>query len=75
MRPAIGPPMMLAGIETAKQILEGRQQAWVDLRDDASQARHAQRALRRPVTAIAAALVLFLASMSGAMLWRAHGLR
>lgn len=57
---------------TARAVAAGDALLWVNLRRDDLALRDALRAVRTPLTLAAAAVVLCLVSLCGAMLWRAH---
>jgi hypothetical protein len=53
-------------------VLDGKVIPWIDLRRDALAVRDPFRQVRTPLTLAAAAIVLCLISLCGAMLWRAN---
>jgi hypothetical protein len=64
------PDLMTAAALASSAVLGGKVTPWVDLRREGLAARDPLRAVRAPLTAAVAAVVLFLLCASAAMIWR-----
>jgi hypothetical protein len=62
----------VAAASLAGSILDGKVEPWIDLRRDALAVRDPFRQVRTPLTFAAAAVVLLVACLCGAMVWRAN---
>jgi hypothetical protein len=62
----------VAAATLAGSILDGKLIPWIDLRRDALAVRDSLRQVRTPLTCAAAAVVLCMLCLCGAMLWRAN---
>ncbi len=68
-------PVDLAAARGAADALRGRVRPWFDFRRGPLGPADRLRPVRRPLTACAAAAAVLLATMAGALLWRARGHR